>query len=136
MSGEVISIYGAKSNNLKNLDLKIPRDKLVVITGLSGSGKSSFVKKEEASGIVEIKDVSTFSGPQILGEEFNHVEKSAIKDKTDSENIDSSSAVGEEQKSSAKGTPNEADEQESNASNENSDDLLDIPAFLRRQANW
>ena len=41
MSEEVISIYGAKSNNLKNLDLKIPRDKLVVITGLSGSGKSS-----------------------------------------------------------------------------------------------
>ena len=41
MSGEVISIYGAKSNNLKNIDLKIPRDKLVVITGLSGSGKSS-----------------------------------------------------------------------------------------------
>ncbi len=36
-----ILIYGAKSNNLKNLDLKIPRDKLVVITGLSGSGKSS-----------------------------------------------------------------------------------------------
>ena len=41
MSEEVISIYGAKSNNLKNIDLKIPRDKLVVITGLSGSGKSS-----------------------------------------------------------------------------------------------
>tara|TARA_Y100000991_G_scaffold215425_1_gene205818 strand:- start:5969 stop:8794 length:2826 start_codon:yes stop_codon:yes gene_type:complete len=36
-----ILIYGAKSNNLKNIDLKIPRDKLVVITGLSGSGKSS-----------------------------------------------------------------------------------------------
>jgi len=31
-----ILIYGAKSNNLKNLDLRIPRDKLVVITGLSG----------------------------------------------------------------------------------------------------
>ena len=41
MSEEVISIYGAKSNNLKNIDLKIPRDRLVVITGLSGSGKSS-----------------------------------------------------------------------------------------------
>ena len=36
-----ILIYGAKSNNLNNLDLRIPRDKLVVITGLSGSGKSS-----------------------------------------------------------------------------------------------
>ncbi len=36
-----ILIFGAKSNNLKNLNLSIPRDKLIVITGLSGSGKSS-----------------------------------------------------------------------------------------------
>ena len=38
---EFIEIYGARENNLKNIDLRIPRDKLVVITGLSGSGKSS-----------------------------------------------------------------------------------------------
>ena len=38
---EYIEIYGAREHNLKNLDLKIPRNKLVVITGLSGSGKSS-----------------------------------------------------------------------------------------------
>ena len=36
-----IIIKGAKKNNLKNVDLEIPRDKLVVLTGLSGSGKSS-----------------------------------------------------------------------------------------------
>lgn len=36
-----IEIYGAREHNLKNLDIKIPRDKLVVITGVSGSGKSS-----------------------------------------------------------------------------------------------
>ena len=36
-----IFIKGAKENNLKNIDLEIPRDKLVVFTGLSGSGKSS-----------------------------------------------------------------------------------------------
>jgi excinuclease ABC subunit A len=36
-----IRIRGARQNNLKNIDLDIPRDKLVVITGLSGSGKSS-----------------------------------------------------------------------------------------------
>ena len=36
-----IVIKGAKEHNLKNIDLEIPRDKLVVITGLSGSGKSS-----------------------------------------------------------------------------------------------
>ena len=38
---EVISIYGARVHNLKNIDLQIPRNKLVVFTGLSGSGKSS-----------------------------------------------------------------------------------------------
>jgi excinuclease ABC subunit A len=36
-----LEIYGARSHNLKNIDVRIPRDKLVVITGLSGSGKSS-----------------------------------------------------------------------------------------------
>ncbi|MBC8103736.1 MAG: excinuclease ABC subunit UvrA, partial [Cytophagales bacterium] len=36
-----ISVRGARQNNLKNIDIDIPRDKLVVITGLSGSGKSS-----------------------------------------------------------------------------------------------
>ena len=38
---ESIFIKGARENNLKNIDVEIPRDKLVVITGLSGSGKSS-----------------------------------------------------------------------------------------------
>ena len=36
-----IIIKGAKEHNLKNINIEIPRDKLVVITGLSGSGKSS-----------------------------------------------------------------------------------------------
>ena len=38
---DTIFIKGARENNLKNIDIEIPRDKLVVITGLSGSGKSS-----------------------------------------------------------------------------------------------
>ena len=38
---ESIFVKGARENNLKNIDVEIPRDKLVVITGLSGSGKSS-----------------------------------------------------------------------------------------------
>ena len=38
---DTISIRGARENNLKNVNLDIPRDKLVVLTGLSGSGKSS-----------------------------------------------------------------------------------------------
>ncbi len=38
---EVIEIIGAREHNLKNIDLKLPRNKLIVITGISGSGKSS-----------------------------------------------------------------------------------------------
>ena len=38
---EYIDIYGARVHNLKNIDVKIPRDSLTVVTGLSGSGKSS-----------------------------------------------------------------------------------------------
>ncbi|HEU4985787.1 MAG TPA: excinuclease ABC subunit A, partial [Rhizobiaceae bacterium] len=36
-----ISIRGAREHNLKNVDLDLPREKLIVMTGLSGSGKSS-----------------------------------------------------------------------------------------------
>ena len=38
---EYIEVYGARVHNLKNIDVRIPRDSLTVITGLSGSGKSS-----------------------------------------------------------------------------------------------
>lgn len=41
MQAEKLIIKGARENNLKNIDLEIPRDKFVVFTGLSGSGKSS-----------------------------------------------------------------------------------------------
>src|SRR3989339_1542046 len=41
MSSNVIRVVGAREHNLKNITVEIPRNKLVVITGLSGSGKSS-----------------------------------------------------------------------------------------------
>ena len=41
MQDQFIEVQGARVHNLKNIDVKIPREKLVVITGLSGSGKSS-----------------------------------------------------------------------------------------------
>ncbi|MFM7581576.1 MAG: excinuclease ABC subunit UvrA, partial [Caldilinea sp.] len=41
MALDKLVVRGAREHNLKNIDLEIPRDKLVVITGLSGSGKSS-----------------------------------------------------------------------------------------------
>lgn len=41
MSIDKIVIKGARENNLKNINLELPRDKMIVFTGLSGSGKSS-----------------------------------------------------------------------------------------------
>ena len=44
MQKNEIVIHGAREHNLKNVDVTIPRDKLIVMTGLSGSGKSSWRK--------------------------------------------------------------------------------------------
>ena len=41
MKRDSIIVKGAREHNLKNIDIEIPRDKFVVITGISGSGKSS-----------------------------------------------------------------------------------------------
>ena len=41
MKHDVISVIGARENNLKNISIDIPKNKLVVMTGVSGSGKSS-----------------------------------------------------------------------------------------------
>ena len=38
---EWVEVYGARVHNLQNIDIQFPRNKLVVLTGLSGSGKSS-----------------------------------------------------------------------------------------------
>ena len=46
-----IVVHGARANNLKNIDVELPRDKLVVMTGLSGSGKSSLAFDTISAGI-------------------------------------------------------------------------------------
>ena len=38
---QTVAVKGARENNLKDIELEIPRDQLVVVTGISGSGKSS-----------------------------------------------------------------------------------------------
>ena len=43
MESEYIIIRGARQHNLKNVDIELPRNKLTVVTGVSGSGKSSLV---------------------------------------------------------------------------------------------
>ena len=85
-----IHIKGARVHNLKNIDIKIPRDKLVVITGLSGSGKSSLafdtIYAEGQRRYVE--SLSTYAR-QFLG----------IMNKPDADNIEGlSPAISIEQK--------------------------------------
>ena len=90
----MIKVTGAKEHNLKNINVSIPRDKLVVITGLSGSGKSSLafdtIYAEGQRRYVE--SLSSYAR-QFLG----------IMDKPDVESIDGlSPAISIDQKSTSR----------------------------------
>ena len=60
-SKENILIKGARLHNLKNIDVAIPRNKFVVITGLSGSGKSSFHRTSSTLFYCRLWNTATFN---------------------------------------------------------------------------
>ena len=55
---QFIKIRGASEHNLKNIDVDIPRNEFVVLTGLSGSGKSSFLEQMEKPNVESIEGLS------------------------------------------------------------------------------
>ena len=91
---EVIRVRGAREHNLKNIDIEIPRDKLVVVTGLSGSGKSSLVFDTiYAEGQRRYVESLSSYARQFLG----------IMDKPDVDSIDGlSPAISIDQKSTSR----------------------------------
>lgn len=91
---EVIKVRGAREHNLKDIDVEIPRDKLVVITGLSGSGKSSLVFDTiYAEGQRRYVESLSSYARQFLG----------IMDKPDVDSIDGlSPAISIDQKSTSR----------------------------------
>lgn len=91
---EVIRVKGAREHNLKNIDIEIPRDKLVVVTGLSGSGKSSLVFDTiYAEGQRRYVESLSSYARQFLG----------IMDKPDVDSIDGlSPAISIDQKSTSR----------------------------------
>ncbi|BAW18520.1 excinuclease ABC subunit A [Mycoplasmopsis bovigenitalium] len=58
-NGQVVTIIGAKENNLKNIDVKFPLGKFIAVTGVSGSGKSTLVNEILVKGIQRVVNKST-----------------------------------------------------------------------------
>jgi len=91
---DVISIKGARQHNLKNIDLELPRNKLIVITGLSGSGKSTLAFDTIYAEVQRryVESLSAYAR-QFLG----------LMDKPDVDSIEGlSPAISIEQKSTSK----------------------------------
>ena len=94
MANDKIVIHGARAHNLKNIDVTIPRDQLVVVTGLSGSGKSSLAFDTlYAEGQRRYVESLSAYARQFLGQ----------MDKPDVDNIDGlSPAISIDQKTTSK----------------------------------
>lgn len=94
MAQNKIKIRGARAHNLKNIDVDIPKDKLVVVTGLSGSGKSSLAFDTlYAEGQRRYVESLSAYARQFLGQ----------MDKTDVDSIDGlSPAISIDQKTTSK----------------------------------
>ncbi|BAP01208.1 excinuclease ABC subunit A [Mycoplasmopsis californica HAZ160_1] len=58
-NGQVVTVIGAKENNLKNIDVKFPLGKFIAVTGVSGSGKSTLVNEIFVKGIQRVVNKST-----------------------------------------------------------------------------
>src|SRR5699024_10572666 len=94
MASKSIEIQGARAHKLKNVDIKIPKDKLIVITGLSGSGKSSlaFDTIYDEGQIRYVESLSSYAS-QFVGQ----------MDKTDVDSIEGlSPAISIDQKTTSK----------------------------------
>jgi excinuclease ABC subunit A len=84
LAQDKIVIRGARQHNLKDFDLEIPRDKLVVITGLSGSGKSSLAFDTlYAEGQRRYVESLSSYARQFLGQmdkpDVDHIEDSPVR---------------------------------------------------------
>ncbi|MCS4537001.1 excinuclease ABC subunit UvrA [Mycoplasma sp. CSL7475-4] len=58
-NGQVVTVKGAKENNLKNIDVKFPLGKFIAVTGISGSGKSTLVNEIFVKGIQRVVNKNT-----------------------------------------------------------------------------
>ncbi|QBF34742.1 excinuclease ABC subunit UvrA [Mycoplasmopsis phocirhinis] len=58
-NGQVVTVKGAKENNLKNIDVKFPLGKFIAVTGISGSGKSTLVNEIFVKGIQRVVNKTT-----------------------------------------------------------------------------
>ncbi len=75
-NGRYLTIHGARCNNLKNIDVKIPLGCMVLVTGVSGSGKSSLVNEILYKSIYqELMAVSTYPGDHDSIEGLSYIDK-------------------------------------------------------------